>query len=118
MKKRNLLIGIAFLILATLACNSIVPNTATPNVTTEVESAPTQTSPQLTSEADVPRISVSDAKAALDSGTAVIVDVRSAEAFAASHIAGATSIPLQNFEGSGIQNLSLEKDQWIITYCT
>jgi 3-mercaptopyruvate sulfurtransferase SseA len=112
MKKRNLLIGIALLILATLACNSLVPNTA------EVESVPTQTSPQLISEADVPRIDVRDAKAALDSGAAVIVDVRSAESFAASRVAGAISIPLQNFEGSGIQNLSLEKDQWIITYCT
>jgi 3-mercaptopyruvate sulfurtransferase SseA len=72
----------------------------------------------LRSEDEVPRISVRDAKAALDSGAAVIVDVRSAESFAASRVAGAISIPLQNFEGSGIQNLSLEKDQWIITYCT
>lgn len=121
MKKRNLLIGIALLIFTALACNALVPNTteATPfYVITEVESVPTQTSPQLISEADVPRISVSDAKAALDSGAAVIVDVRSAESFAASRVAGAISIPLQNFEGNGIQNLSLEKDQWIITYCT
>jgi 3-mercaptopyruvate sulfurtransferase SseA len=110
MKKRNLLIGIALLIFAAIACNSLVPNT--------VESIPTQTSLLPVSEADVPRISVRDAKAALDSGAAVIVDVRSAEAFASTRVAGAISIPLQNFEGSGVQNLSLEKDQWIITYCT
>lgn len=120
MKKRNLLIGIALLIFTALACNSLVPNTteATPfYVITEVESVPTQTSPQLISEADVPRISVSEAKAALDSGTAVIVDVRSADAYANGHAAGAVSIPLINFENN-IGSLSLKKDQWIITYCT
>jgi predicted sulfurtransferase len=69
-------------------------------------------------EADVPRISVSEAKAAFDAGQAVIADVRSAQSFAANRVDGAISIPLQNFEGSSIINLSLQKDQWIITYCT
>jgi predicted sulfurtransferase len=68
-------------------------------------------------EDDVPRISVQDAKAALDSRQAVIVDVRSAQSYTASHVAGAVSIPLTNIE-SGVNNLSLQKDQWIITYCT
>jgi rhodanese-related sulfurtransferase len=65
----------------------------------------------------VPRISVSDAKAALDSGQAILVDVRSADAYASGHAAGAVSIPLENFENN-IGSLSLEKSQWIITYCT
>ena len=68
-------------------------------------------------EADVPRITVEDAKAAVDGSEAVIVDVRSAESFAAGHIAGAISIPLAEFE-TNIGNIALEKDQWIITYCT
>jgi predicted sulfurtransferase len=68
-------------------------------------------------EANVPRISVSEAKAALDSGSVVIVDVRSAQSYTASHAAGAVSIPLTNIESS-VNNLSLQKDQWIITYCT
>lgn len=68
-------------------------------------------------EADVPRISAADAKAALDRGEAVIVDVRSVDSFAAGHIAGAVSIPLEKFETS-LGSLSFEKDQWIITYCT
>lgn len=68
-------------------------------------------------EADVPRISAADAKAAFDRGEAVIVDVRSVDYFAAGHIAGAISIPLGKFETS-IDSLSFEKDQWIITYCT
>lgn len=100
------LLGIALILLTAYACSASPSQDAA------------DTTVLLRSEDEVPRISVRDAKAALDSGAAVIVDVRSAESFAASRIAGAISIPLQNFEGSGIQNLSLEKDQWIITYCT
>jgi hydroxyacylglutathione hydrolase len=68
-------------------------------------------------EADVPRVKVEEAKSAFDSGKAIIVDVRSAEAYAEGHAAGAISIPLTNFENN-IEDLSLDKDQWIITYCT
>ena len=97
MKKFILVIPI--LLLATLACSSAL----------------SQTEPAT--EADVPRITVEDAKAAVDGSEAVIVDVRSAESFAAGHIAGAISIPLAEFE-TNISNIALEKDQWIITYCT
>jgi 3-mercaptopyruvate sulfurtransferase SseA len=68
-------------------------------------------------EADVPRVKVEEAKSAFDSGKAIIVDVRSAEAYAEGHAAGAISIPLTEFENN-IENLSLDKDQWIIPYCT
>jgi 3-mercaptopyruvate sulfurtransferase SseA len=69
-------------------------------------------------EADVPRVTVEEAKLAFDNGKAVIVDVRSAEAYAEGHVAGAISVPLSEFENS-IDNLFLKKDQWIIiTYCT
>ena len=51
------------------------------------------------SEAEVPRTSVIDAKAAFDAGEAIIVDVRSAEAFTLSHVAGAINIPLAELEG-------------------
>ena len=65
--------------------------------------------------ADVERISLTEAKAALDAGTAVFLDVRSAGAFADSHVAGAVNIPeaeLPNRLGE------LDKQDWIITYCT
>jgi 3-mercaptopyruvate sulfurtransferase SseA len=68
-------------------------------------------------EAEVPRVKVEEAKSSFESGKAVIVDVRSAESYAAGHIAGAISIPLTEFE-SNINSLPLDKDQWIITYCT
>ena len=74
--------------------------------------------PQIPQTEDaVPRVKVEEAKAALESDKAVIVDVRSAESFAAGHAAGAISIPLTEFENN-IDSLPLDKDQWIITYCT
>jgi|JI10StandDraft_1071094.scaffolds.fasta_scaffold66375_2 3-mercaptopyruvate sulfurtransferase SseA len=120
MKKYTLLFSI--LVLAALACNATLPQASEPTV------IPTQASlqniitpqansqPQLT-EAGVPRINVQEAKAALDSGQAIIVDVRSADSYKAGHAVGAQSIPLENFENN-IGGLSLDKNQWIITYCT
>jgi rhodanese-related sulfurtransferase len=55
--------------------------------------------------------------AAVQSGEAVIVDVRSLQAFQASHIPGAVSIPLAEIETSPA-GLNLDKSKWIITYCT
>lgn len=113
MKKRNIFIGIALLIFTVLACSLVTPQ-ATP-----LSPAP---QPQINaipqSEDDVPRITTREAKAALDAGAAILVDVRSAESYANRHAAGAVSIPLLNFEGNGVRNLSLEKNQQIITYCT
>ena len=81
-------------------------------------SAPTPTPANLPqTEADVPRVTVEEAFAALNSGAAVIVDVRSVESFVTKHIAGALSIPLDRIEEDS-KGLSLEKTKWIITYCT
>lgn len=96
--------------------NQAYPNQAYPNLTPTQGQADIPPDIPLT-EADVPRISVEDAKAAVDDSEAVIVDVRSAESFAAGHIAGAISIPLAEFE-TNISNIAFKKDQWIITYCT
>lgn len=68
-------------------------------------------------EAEVPRVSLEEAKAALDSGAAILVDVRSPNAFEESHIAGAISVPLGQIERD-LTQVPLDKDQWIITYCT
>lgn len=88
------------------------PNTAE----SQAESYPNPVNVPLT-EASVPRITVEDAKAALDSGQAILVDVRSADSYASGHAAGAISISLDKFENN-IGSLSLDKEQWIITYCT
>ena len=116
MKKRNLLVAFSILVLAMLACNASLPQTGPTTLPTQPQ-AQNNNSQIPQTEAEVPRIAVEQAKAAFDSGQAIIVDVRSADSYAAGHAAGALSIPLENFENN-IGGLSLAKDQWIITYCT
>jgi hypothetical protein len=82
-----------------------------------IEPAPTLASGAPQTEADVPRVSMEDAIAAVQNGEAIVVDVRSAQAFQASHIPGALSIPLFGIE-SNPAGVNLDKDRWIITYCT
>lgn len=96
----GLLLIIAIVLLATQ--NAPVPSTAVP--AHEEETYP-----------EISRVSLEDAKAALDAGTAIFVDVRGAEAYQASHIAGAVNIPLGELDSRLDE---LEKAQWIITYCT
>lgn len=64
---------------------------------------------------DIPRVSLVDAKAAFDAQTAIFVDVRDSDSFAASHIPGAVSIPLADLEDRAGE---LNRSDWIITYCT
>jgi hypothetical protein len=130
MSKTKLILSLSVLLVATLACNFVAP-------TPEPTLAPTQlvspTPPAITSiveptsvsqtnrvpltEAEVPRVPLDVAKAAIDTGQAIVVDVRSAEAYQASHIPGAISIPLADIEANPT-GLKLDKNQWIITYCT
>ena len=119
MSKTKIILALCILILTTLACNALAP-TAEPPPTAVVISEPT-TPPQKSglpaSEAGVPRVEVEVAKAAFDSGEAIIVDVRSKQAYEISHIAGAINIQLGEIE-TNPASLDLDKNQWIITYCT
>jgi hypothetical protein len=121
MSKTKTILAISIFVLATTACN-------TPASTTTVE--PTQTlaviveptfplrQPNLpATDAEVPRVSVEEARVALASGIAVIVAVRIIESYNISHIAGAINIPLTDIL-TDPTSLKLAKDQWIITYCT
>lgn len=64
---------------------------------------------------EIERVSIADAKAALDAGTAIFVDVRIAGAYKVDHIPGALNIPLGEVE---TRLSELDPNQWIITYCT
>jgi len=64
---------------------------------------------------DVARVSLADSKAAYETGSAVFLDVRDAESYAQSHIAGAISIPIEDLPA---RMGELNKSDWIITYCT
>ena len=123
--KTNILLAIIILAFTVQACTSSSPATEPELIATQIPPStqiiePVSTQPQADlpeSEAAVPRVSVEEAKAALESGAAIIVDVRSAEAYEASRIPGAINIPLEEFE-TNPTDLKLDKEQWIITYCT
>jgi 3-mercaptopyruvate sulfurtransferase SseA len=64
---------------------------------------------------EVERVSVQEARAALDNGTALLVDVRSAGSFQAGHATGAISIPLTEIES---RYQELPQDRLLYLYCT
>lgn len=63
----------------------------------------------------VQRVSLQDAKRALDEGVAVFVDVRDPGSYEQAHIPGALSIPLDEVSA---RKEELDPEDWIITYCT
>lgn len=63
----------------------------------------------------IPRVTLAEAKAALDDASAVFVDVRSAQNYSAGHIPGAVSIPENELPARFEQ---LNRSDWIIPYCT
>jgi len=99
--------GILLIITAILVLNNNAPKAETPTAIPNVQAQ--------TSSSEVNRVSVADAKAALDAGTALFVDVRGADVYAIGHVAGAVSIPLAEVES---RLSELDSGKWIITYCT
>jgi 3-mercaptopyruvate sulfurtransferase SseA len=64
---------------------------------------------------DIQRISVGDAKAALDLKQAIFIDVRGEPSFSTGHIPGALSLTEEQL----LSRLDeLDPSAWIITYCT
>ena len=128
-RTRYILLATFTLVLISLACNALLPQTEPTSVPTPVQTQiiiPTQiTEPVSTqppanlpqTDAEVSRVPADQAKAALDSGDAVIVDVRGADAYARSHIKGALEVSLSAIQ-TDPANLPLDKNKWIITYCT
>ena len=127
MSKAKFLLPVAILLIAALACNYVAPTpqptstslppTVIPELTVIVEPSSAAPNNLPLSEAQVERVPPDVAWTAVQNGAAVIVDVRSVEAYAESHIKGAISIPLAEIENNPT-GLKLEKEQWIITYCT
>jgi hypothetical protein len=64
---------------------------------------------------NVPRVSLNEAKGALERKEAVMVDVRDAEYYQTGHISGSINIPLGDLE---TRYRELNPNQWIILYCT
>jgi Rhodanese-like domain len=95
--------GITLILVALLLFNQ---NNDTPSSSTITEEIP---------HPEIARVSLDEARSALDSGTAILLDVRSAEAYAAQHIEGAISIPSTEIES---RLSELDSRAWIIPYCT
>ncbi len=115
--RTGMLIGLIGLIVVGIALIAVplLPAVRAPNTPTPVILAVTPAAPGDVPYPDVIRVSVGNARAALELKQAVFVDVRDKAQYAQSHIAGALSIPLSEFES---RLNELNKDQWIITYCT
>ena len=94
----------------TTAMNN-APVVDTPAVDNSAATADAATTPAN----DAPRISLADAKAAFDAGTAIYVDSRAESAYKQEHIKGAINIPGGTLD-SKIKQLS--KDKKIIVYCS
>ena len=111
-KKITSVLALSLLMMFVQACNLVLPSTK-PTAASTSQPIPGADQTQVA----LPRITPQDAKAALESGQAIIVDVRGTEAFLAGHIPGAVSIPLTQIEGNP-NRVHFDKTQWIITYCT
>ncbi len=64
---------------------------------------------------EIPRVALKDAKAAFDQKQAVFVDVRGDPYYSQGHIQGALNISLDDLPN---RLGELNKNDWIITYCT
>ena len=127
--KTKIFWAIVILVSTMLACNFVAPTEEPQSTATAISlptAVPTQTI-ELTStepplnlpqtDAEVSRVPVDQAKAAFDSGDAIILDVRGADAYARGHIAGALEVSLSAISNNPT-SLNLDKNKWIITYCT
>jgi 3-mercaptopyruvate sulfurtransferase SseA len=96
--------GLLLIFTAILLATQNTPTSPTPAVSFEEETYP-----------EIARVPLDKAKSAIDSGSAIFVDVRSPESYQGSHIAGAINISLAELKS---RLGELDKAQWIITYCT
>jgi rhodanese-related sulfurtransferase len=72
--------------------------------------------PTVETQSDgVRRIAPADARAAVDQGKAIIIDVRGEESYNAGHVKGARWINLNDI---GSRTGELPRDKMIITYCS
>jgi len=96
--------GLLLIVAALMLANQNPPAAPTTEISSEEEIYP-----------EIQRVSIDETKTALDAGSALVVDVRSAEAYQGSHISGAINIPLEELES---RLGELDQAKWIITYCT
>ncbi len=95
------------------ACQKTVPTTqaVNPNPAPTSNSTPPKEDPL----ANVPRISLGDAKKAFDEGNVIFVDTRAEVQYKQEHVKGSINIPAEAFQ---TRYAEVPKDKKIIAYCS
>jgi rhodanese-related sulfurtransferase len=102
-------------LLTAAGCQGNSESTTTAPSLTEIP-PPAATKPVAAEPADgIKRISVREAKAAVDRGAAVAIDVRNEDSYRLEHIAGAVHLPYAQFNERAA---ALPKDKLIVAYCS
>jgi len=103
--------------LALAACNSNDPkgNRAAGGNAPVVPPTPINKSAHVAPADGVKRVTTVELRDALDKGTAIVIDVRAAQAYNGSHIKGSISIPLDQVPS---RLSELPRDKMIVTYCS
>jgi hypothetical protein len=95
---------------------ALQPHDAAKAIAASSESAPEPTTPSAEAADPALRIRQEEFKTLLAAGAVTVVDVRDAGAFAAGHIPGALSVPLDSVEQAGERLRKLGKP--VVTYCS
>lgn len=91
----------------------VPPPTSSPMATNPI--VPPAPAAQSADKTAVKRMSAEDLKQKVDSGQAVVIDVRDANSYAAGHIKGALHVPMASVQAN-LDRLPKEKD--VVAYCT
>ena len=100
--------------LAFVGCNSRDGSAARTGNSTASTSAPTAPSTSMPGDG-VRRVTTAELRDALEKGTAVVIDVRTAEAYKLSHIKGSLNIPEPEIAS---RKDELPRDKTIVLYCS
>lgn len=108
--------GLVLILAAIFSSACISQNTSSPSNASRTQT-PTAVPAEddHTAERAVERISIPDARAAVERSDAVFVDVRQTNVYASGHIAGALSLPEAEIP---VRGSSLPKGKKIIAYCS
>lgn len=100
--------------IAAVGCSEAEKPVATNTANINTNAAKPKATPAIP-HPGAPRISLADAKADFDAGTAVFVDTHSPRSFENEHIAGAVNVPADDYEAYLDK---LPKGKKIIAYCS
>jgi high-affinity K+ transport system ATPase subunit B len=112
----GVIVSVCAVLFAGLAAtrNRAVPNSEPQAATAAPQNVSTPASEAKSLES-VPRVSATELRESIERGDVVVIDVRDIDSYTASHIAGASHIPLSRIEG---ELPWLRGSKPIVTYCT